>query len=56
MQAWWLEHASARALPFVDVFCEEGVFDLAKTRRILLRAQELGFPFKLHADEFANLG
>jgi len=32
------------------------VFDLAQTRRILLRAQELGFPLKLHADEFANLG
>ena len=56
VQAWWQAHAPARALPFVDVFCEEGVFDLAQTRRILLRAQELGFPFKLHADEFANLG
>ncbi|GAA5343583.1 MAG: imidazolonepropionase [Anaerolineaceae bacterium] len=56
VQAWWQEHAPARTLPFVDVFCEEGVFDLTQTRRILLRAQELGFPFKLHADEFANLG
>jgi imidazolonepropionase len=56
LQAWWQEHAPARALPFVDVFCEEGVFDLAQTRRILLRAQELGFQLKLHADEFANLG
>jgi len=56
VQTWWQEHAPARALPFVDVFCEEGVFDLAQTRRILLRAQELGFPLKLHADEFANLG
>ena len=56
VQTWWQEHAPARALPFVDVFCEEGVFDLTQTRRILLRAQELGFPLKLHADEFANLG
>ncbi len=56
VQTWWQEHASARMLPFVDVFCEEGTFDLAQTRRILLRAQELGFPLKLHADEFTNLG
>jgi imidazolonepropionase len=41
---------------FCDVFCEEGVFDLAQTRRIFERARELGFRLKVHADEFAGLG
>jgi imidazolonepropionase len=45
-----------RQLPFVDVFCETGAFDLAQSRQILSRAKELGFPLKLHADEFDNLG
>ncbi len=56
VKAWWEEHAPQRPLPFVDVFCEEGVFDLAQTRRILETARALGFPLKVHADEFANLG
>lgn len=41
---------------FCDVFCEEGVFDLTQTRRILERAQKLGYRLKLHADEFVGLG
>jgi len=41
---------------FCDVFCDDGAFDLAQSRRILERARELGFPLKIHADEFANLG
>ena len=53
---WWLEHAPDQVLPFVDVFCEKGVFELAETRQILLEASRLGFPLKLHADEFENLG
>ena len=53
---WWLEHASDRPLPFVDVFCEAGVFEIAETREILSVAKALGFPLKLHADEFENLG
>ena len=53
---WWLEHASGQALPFVDVFCEAGVFDLQHTTEILSSARALGFPTKLHADEFANIG
>jgi len=56
LKNWWQTHAPGRALPFVDVFCEEGVFDLAQTREILGAAAGLGFPLKLHADEFANLG
>ncbi len=53
---WWLEHANGRPLPFVDVFCEAGVFEIEETREILTVAKALGFPLKLHADEFENLG
>jgi imidazolonepropionase len=41
---------------YCDVFCEEGVFDLDQTRRILQNAKELGFGLKVHADEFVGLG
>jgi imidazolonepropionase len=47
---------ASRPLPFVDVFCETGAFDLAQSRQLLTRARQLGFPLKLHADEFDNLG
>lgn len=56
VQQWWLEHQAGRPLPFVDVFCEKGAFDLAQSRRILETARNLGFPLKIHADEFENLG
>jgi imidazolonepropionase len=56
LYAWWQENAGGRPLPFVDVFCETGVFDLEQTGRILQAASELGFPLKMHADEFDNLG
>ena len=52
----WNTHAPARPLPFVDVFCEDRAFSLEQSRQILTRARELGFPLKIHADEFANLG
>jgi imidazolonepropionase len=42
--------------PFVDVFCETGAFSLEQSRRILQTARGLGFPLKIHADEFDNLG
>ncbi len=41
---------------YCDVFCEEGAFSVAQSRRILERARELGFGLKIHADEFAGLG
>ena len=53
---WWQAHAAGRPLPFVDVFCETGAFDLAQSRQILTKAKELGFPLKIHADEFDALG
>jgi imidazolonepropionase len=51
--AWMEKHG--RPL-YCDVFCEEGVFDLAQTRRILSAAREMGFGLKVHADEFVGLG
>jgi imidazolonepropionase len=53
---WWVQNAGDRPLPFVDVFCEQGAFDLDQTRAILNKARSLGFPLKIHADEFAGLG
>ena len=49
--------APAPSVPFFcDVFCEEGVFSVNQSRRILERARELGFGLKIHADEFKPLG
>jgi len=44
VKTWWKEHAGQAPLPFVDVFCEAGVFDLDQTRAILTAARSLGFP------------
>jgi imidazolonepropionase len=40
----------------VDVFCEEGVFDLDQTRRMLDDTQRYGWRIHLHADELTPLG
>ncbi len=57
VQQWWQTHAPRRQnLPFVDVFCEDQAFDLTQSRQILEKARTLGFPLKIHADEFDNLG
>lgn len=41
---------------FFDVFCEEGVFSLDETRKLVRAAKEAGFKIKIHADEFSPLG
>jgi imidazolonepropionase len=56
LKDWWPHNAPYYAMPFVDVFCETGAFSLEQSRRILEAARELGFPLKIHADEFDNLG
>lgn len=56
LRDWWPHHAPYRDMPFVDVFCERGAFDLEQSRRILETARNLGFPLKIHADEFESLG
>jgi imidazolonepropionase len=56
LKEWWETHAPRRPLPFVDVFCEDKAFNLEQSRQILTWACSLGFPVKIHADEFDNLG
>ncbi len=41
---------------FCDVFCEEGVFTIEQSRKILLGAKKLGMGLKIHADEIKPLG
>lgn len=49
-------HVKGKPPLFCDVFCEDGAFSLAQSRRVLERARELGFGLKIHADEFKPLG
>jgi len=56
LKVWWPHRAPYRSMPFVDVFCETGAFDLEQSHRILTTAKVYGFPLKIHADEFDNLG
>src|SRR5574339_566022 len=44
LKEWWGTHAPRLPLPFVDVFCERGAFDLEQSRQVLLKAVSLGFP------------
>ena len=53
--------ASSNRMPeavpaFCDVFCEDGAFSLAQSRRILEAAKASGFGAKIHVDEFKPLG
>lgn len=41
---------------FNDVFCEEGVFTVDQSRKILQAGQKLGLKAKIHADEIVQLG
>ncbi|WP_129600234.1 imidazolonepropionase [Anaerophilus nitritogenes] len=41
---------------FCDVFCEKNVFSVDQSRRLLLKAKELGLKAKIHADEIVQLG
>lgn len=50
-----LPEAAASAV-FCDVFCDQGAFSVAQSRRILERAVTLGMDVRLHADELAAIG
>lgn len=41
---------------FVDAFCEENIFSVEQTERVLNAAKELGFHIKVHADEIVSFG
>src|SRR5439155_907095 len=45
-----------RLAVFCDVFCEEGVFSVEESRRILTAARDAGLKLRLHADELAPTG
>lgn len=50
------EVAKRRLAGFCDVFCEEGIFDVAQSRRLLRKARTLGLGLKVHADELSASG
>src|SRR6185503_7166197 len=50
------EVARLRLAVFCDVFCEEGVFTVTESRRVLAAAREHGMKLRLHADELAWTG
>jgi len=52
---WWPTQTKD-SFPYIDVFCETGAFDVDQSRQILETARAIGFPIKIHADEFDNLG
>lgn len=41
---------------FCDVFCEQGVFSVEQSKRMLLTGKEHGMQIKIHADEIASIG
>lgn len=41
---------------FCDVFCEDSVFDVAQSRRVLEAGKALGLRPKIHADEIEEIG
>lgn len=47
--------AENRLAEFMDVFCEDGVFSVEESRRLMLAGKELGFKLKIHADEILPL-
>jgi imidazolonepropionase len=50
------EVADRKLAEFCDVFCEKDVFSISQSRRLLLKAKEMGFKLKIHADEIVQLG
>jgi imidazolonepropionase len=48
--------AERKLAEFCDIFCEENVFSVAQSRRLLIKAKELGLKLKLHADEIVQTG
>ncbi|MCH4888688.1 imidazolonepropionase [Acidaminobacter sp. JC074] len=48
--------AENKLAEFCDIFCEDKVFSVEESRKLLLKAQELGLKSKIHADEIVQLG
>ena len=50
------EVADKKLAEFCDVFCEQGVFSVEQSGRLLQHAKQMGLKPKLHADEIVSLG
>ena len=50
------EVKSQNLAEFCDVFCEDSVFDVAQSKKMLLCAQKQGMGCKIHADEIEAIG
>ena len=50
------EVADRKLAEFCDIFCEQNVFSVEQSRRLLTKAREFGLKPKLHADEIVPLG
>ncbi len=48
--------AQRRLAQFCDAFCETNYFSVEQTRRIFLKASELGISLKIHADQLSQMG
>ncbi len=48
--------AEQKLARYCDIFCEEGVFSIEQSRRVLSAARAMGFQLKMHADEIIPLG
>ncbi|MDN4474804.1 imidazolonepropionase [Demequina sp. SYSU T00192] len=48
--------AAAPLARWIDVFCEEGAFDVEETRRILTAGREAGLGLRLHANQLTMSG
>lgn len=48
--------AEEKLAEFCDVFCEDSVFDVPQSRKLLLAARKLGLRSKIHADEIEAIG
>jgi imidazolonepropionase len=50
------EVANQNLAEFCDIFCEQGVFNVEQSRKLLNAAIRVGLKLKLHVDEFVALG
>ncbi len=48
--------AERKLAKYCDVFCEEGVFTVEESRKILTTAQKYGLQARIHADELSPFG
>lgn len=48
--------ASRKLARYCDIFCEDSVFDIKQSRRVLEEAKKLGMGIKIHADEIVPIG